>query len=162
MEDVSPLFWSPWYNWKGWLSVKYQVTYLLTCVLEFPLFFCLNLFCFKMAWKCEWVYLAPWCFHCASVQVSSVQGGICVLEKAHLHSTPSIRSLPNTAFETVPLFIWLTMALSHSFKEDCLALLLSLPLSSCRKLVVKLICIQNILNKDDCLHSETNSKHIKG
>ena len=41
-----------------------------------------------------------------------------------------LSSFPNVAFETVPMFIWLTMALYHSFKEDCLALPLSTPLSS--------------------------------
>ena len=39
-----------------------------------------------------------------------------------MHSTPSLQSFPNVAFETVPMFVWLTMALSHPFKEDCLAL----------------------------------------
>ena len=28
-------------------------------------------------------------------------------QKAHIHSIPSLRSFPNTAFETVPMFIWL-------------------------------------------------------
>ena len=33
---------------------------------------------------------------------SSVEGGIYVLGKAHMRSTPSLRSFPNVAFETVP------------------------------------------------------------
>ena len=41
-----------------------------------------------------------------------------------------LSSFPNVAFETVPMFIWLTMALYHSFKEDRLVLPLSTPLSS--------------------------------
>ena len=43
---------------------------------------------------------------------------------------PSLRSFPNVAFETVPMFIWLMMTLSRPFKEDRLALPLSMPLSS--------------------------------
>ena len=42
----------------------------------------------------------------------------------------SHRSFRNIAFETVPIFVSLMMALSHPFKEDCLALPLSTPLSS--------------------------------
>ena len=52
------------------------------------------------------------------VQFSSVQDGIYVLGKKHMHSSLSLRSFPNIAFETVPAFIWLTMALSCSFEED--------------------------------------------
>ena len=37
-----------------------------------------------------------------------------------MHSTLPLRSFPNVAFEMVPLFIWLTMALSHPFKK-CLS-----------------------------------------
>ena len=33
-------------------------------------------------------------------------------------SRPSLRSFPNVAFETVPIFVRLTMALSRSFKDD--------------------------------------------
>jgi len=54
---------------------------------------------------------------------SSVQDGIYALGKAHMRSTPSLRSFPNLAFETVPVFNWLTMALSCPFKEDCPALI---------------------------------------
>ena len=52
-----------------------------------------------------------------------------------MRSTPSLKSFPSVAFETVPMFIWLTMALSHPFKEDHWVLPLSMPLSS-RWLVV--------------------------
>ena len=38
-------------------------------------------------------------------------------------STRSLRSFPNVAFETVPMFVWLTKALSRPFKEDRLALI---------------------------------------
>ena len=69
------------------------------------------------------------------VQFSSVQDGIYALEKAHMHSTPSLRSVPKVAFETVPMFVRLTMALSRPFKEDRLALPLSTPLSSRRSVV---------------------------
>ena len=66
---------------------------------------------------------------------SSVQDAIYPLRKAHMRSTSSLRSFPNDAFEMVPLFIRLTMALSHPFKEDCLMLPLSTRLSS-RQLMV--------------------------
>ena len=36
-------------------------------------------------------------------QSSSVQDGIYALRKAHMCSTPSLRSFPNVAFETVPI-----------------------------------------------------------
>ena len=70
--------------------------------------------------------------------ISSVQDGIYVLGKAHMRSAPSLRGFPNVvfhAFETVPLFVWLTMALSRPLKEDRLALPLSTPLSSRRSMV---------------------------
>ena len=61
---------------------------------------------------------------------SSVQGGIYALGKAHIRSTPCLRSFPNVVFQTVPMFVLLAMALSRPFKEDLLALPLSTPLSS--------------------------------
>ena len=42
------------------------------------------------------------------VLLSSVQDGIHALGKTHVHSVPSLRSFPNVAFETVPMFAWLT------------------------------------------------------
>ena len=59
-------------------------------------------------------------FHASLLQLSSVQDGICV----------SLRSFPNIAFETVPRFVWLTMAHSCPFKEDRPTLPLSTPLFS--------------------------------
>ena len=59
----------------------------------------------------------------------SVQDGIYLLRNAHVHSTLSVQSVPNIAYETVPMFIWLIMALSCPFKEDQ-ALPLPMPLSS--------------------------------
>ena len=44
---------------------------------------------------------------------SSIQDGIYTLGKAHMRSTPSLRSFPNIAFETVPMFSGVTMALLH-------------------------------------------------
>ena len=38
---------------------------------------------------------------------------------AYIHSTPSLRSFPSVAFETVPMFIWLTMALSRPRYKQC-------------------------------------------
>ena len=47
-----------------------------------------------------------------------------------MHSTPSLKSFPKVASETVPMFIWLTMTFSRPFKKDRLALPLSAPLST--------------------------------
>ena len=45
--------------------------------------------------------------------------GIYALGKTHMHSTRSLRSFPNVAFETVPMFVWLTMAaVSRPFNLD--------------------------------------------
>ena len=69
-------------------------------------------------------------------QLSLIQDGIYVLGKAHnMHSTSSFISFPNIAFETILLFVWLTMALSQPFKKDRLVLPLSTPLSSMRSMV---------------------------
>ena len=35
-----------------------------------------------------------------------------------MRSTPSLRTFPNAAYETVPVFVRLTMALSRPFKDD--------------------------------------------
>ena len=47
------------------------------------------------------------------IEFNSVQDGIYALRKAHMRSTLSLRSFPNIAFETVPMFVWLTLALSR-------------------------------------------------
>ena len=60
---------------------------------------------------------------------------MCVLGNAHMHSAQSLRSCYNVAYETVPVFVWLTVALSCPFKEDHLALPFSTPLSSGRSMV---------------------------
>ena len=65
----------------------------------------------------------------------SVQDGIYALGKAPMRSTPSLRSFPNLAFETVLVFVRLKMALSRPFREDHLALPLSTPPSSRRPMV---------------------------
>jgi len=65
-----------------------------------------------------------------AVHFSSLQRGICALGKAHIRFTPPLRGFPSVAFETVPMFVWLTMVLSHPFKEDRRVLLLSTHLSS--------------------------------
>ena len=57
-------------------------------------------------------------------EVSPLLDGICAL-----CSTPSVRSFPIVVFETVLMFVSLMMALSCPFKEDCLALPLSTPLT---------------------------------
>jgi len=71
-----------------------------------------------------------------SVQFSS-RWYLCA-QKTHMRSTPSPRSFPNIAFETVPMFIWLTMALSCLLKKD--SLVLPLPLWSAA-------CISNVIKK---------------
>ena len=47
-------------------------------------------------------------------QFSILQDGICALGKLHMRFTHSLRS----ALETVPMLVWLTMALSRPLKED--------------------------------------------
>ena len=71
----------------------------------------------------------------SSVQFISVQDGIYALEKVHMRSTPSLRSFPKVACETVPVFVRRTMAICRPFKEDRLALPLSTLLSSRRSMV---------------------------
>ena len=68
--------------------------------------------------------------HNANVHISSVQDGIYALGKFHMRSVPSLTSFPNVALETVPVLVWLMMALSGPFREDHLAILHSTPLSS--------------------------------
>ena len=52
-----------------------------------------------------------------SMKVSSVQGGICAHGKAFMHLVPSLRSVPSIVFESFPMIVWLTIVLSHHFKE---------------------------------------------
>ena len=54
-----------------------------------------------------------------SVQFSSIQFKMASII---MPSILSLRSFPNVAFETVPMFVWLTMTLSRPFKEGHLAL----------------------------------------
>ena len=63
----------------------------------------------------------------SSAQFSSVQDGGYALGKAHMHSIQSLRSFPNVALETVPMLVWLTMALSRPLKQDRWAFSLSTP-----------------------------------
>ena len=63
-----------------------------------------------------------------NVQFSSVQDVICALGKSPYAAPLRLSEVsPNVAFETVPMFVRLTMALSRPFKEDRLALPLSTP-----------------------------------
>ena len=50
-------------------------------------------------------------------QLSSVQDGIYAFEEAHMRSTPSLGSFPNDAFETVSMFVWLTIS-SKKFQKS--------------------------------------------
>ena len=80
-------------------------------------------------------------FQFRSVQFSSVQDGIYALRKAHMRPpTPSLRSFPSVALETVPMSVWLTMALSHPLKKD-----LSTPLSSPRSGVLRMLKLRTPL-----------------
>ena len=56
------------------------------------------------------------------------------LGKAHMRPTPSLGIFPNVAFETVPMFVGLTITLSRPFKEDRRMLPLSASLSSRRSI----------------------------
>ena len=56
----------------------------------------------------------------SSVQLSSVLHDISALGKTHVCSTPSLRRFHSIALETVPVFVWLTMAFSRPFNEDLL------------------------------------------
>ena len=62
--------------------------------------FCLPLFLFLKS-RCS-----------VQLKIVSLHSG----RKAHMHSTPSLRSFPTVAFEAVPVFIWLMIALSCPFK----------------------------------------------
>ena len=66
---------------------------------------------------------------------SSVQDGIYALGKTHMRSTPTLTSFPNVAFETVPMLVRLTTALSRPSTKIVLAHPLSKPLSSRRSVV---------------------------
>ena len=68
-------------------------------------------------------------------QFRSVLCGSCELGEAHNYPFQALRSFPNVAHGIVPVLVILTMALSHPFKEDRLALSLSMPLSSRRSMV---------------------------
>ena len=63
-------------------------------------------------------------------ELSSFQDGIYALGKAHMRSTKFLRSFPNDAFETVPIFAWLKMAFTCPFKKDLRALVLCKPKAS--------------------------------
>ena len=63
------------------------------------------------------------------------EDGIYALGKPHMRSIPSLRFFFPVSFETVPMFVWLTMALSRRFKEVCRALSLSTLVYSRRSMV---------------------------
>ena len=69
--------------------------------------------------------VAPLLSVCATNN-GSLQNGMYVLGKAHKCSIPTQKLSPQIAVETVPLFIWLTMALPCPFKKDHWALPFSL------------------------------------
>ena len=76
-------------------------------------------------WTSACDYLTAYCGTFALYSLPGWQP-LCVANKScscvlNLRSTLSNRSFPNVAFETVPMFVWLTMALSRPFNEDHLA-----------------------------------------
>ena len=73
-------------------------------------------------------------YWCSSIHLRSIWY-ICARE-THMRSAPSLRSFPSVALETVPMLVWLMMALSRPLKEDRWALPLSTPLSSRRSMAV--------------------------
>ena len=96
-----------------------------------------------------------------SSQFSSVQNGIYTLGKNPYALYPvTLRSFPNFAFETVPKFVWLKLALSHPFKEDRLALPLSTPLS-CRRSMVwcPWLCARTEVVSQASQHFRSSEKH---
>ena len=108
------------------------------CVFLFVLLFKIMLFfvCFCQSGTLKTVNIGGPVVVYVTVLFISFQDGIYALGKAHMRSTPSLRRVPNVAFETVPVFAWLTMTLSSfPFKEDRLALPLSTPLSSRRSML---------------------------
>ena len=129
-----------WFNFPFWFSFTQKLGFMDTGSISHfgSLFYskvgvyerCLVTLALKINETLKWFLLLPIIMQSHSGSDSSVQGGICVLGKAHMHSTLSLRSFPNVTFETVPMFGWLTMALPCPFKEDRLALPLSIPLSS--------------------------------
>ena len=82
-------------------------------------------------WRCLRVCRTCRCYPRRQISANSQFSSRCAVrsETPIMHTTPSLRSFPNVAFETVPMFVWLTMALSRPVKEDRLALPLSTPLS---------------------------------
>ena len=64
-----------------------------------------------------------------------------------MRSTSSLRRFPNVAFETVPMFVVLKMALSRPFKEGHLALPLSTPLLQAIDGVMSLVLFPQIVSQ---------------
>ena len=57
-------------------------------------------------------------FLSTTVQLRSLQDGISVHGKAPKCTTMPLRSVPNISFATVPVFVWLTMALSFNIETE--------------------------------------------
>lgn len=82
------------------------------------------------------------CTVCAcSIQFSSIQDGVHALRKACMFSLLSLRCFWKVAFETVSIFVWLVIALSHPFIENCQSLgRLSTASSFCTSLLQSVFC----------------------
>ena len=66
--------------------------------------------------------LVWWYVQSVHVQFSSIQDGVHALRKACMFSLLSLRCFWKVAFETVSIFVWLVIALSHPFIENCQSL----------------------------------------
>ena len=89
---------------------------------------------------CIYLYRSiRWKFAHVLLLFSSVRDSNCALWKAHMRPIPSLRHFLSVAFETVPMFVWLTMTLSCRFREERPAHPLSTSLFSRRSMVLLLL-----------------------
>ena len=134
--SVPPMVWLPvndmygtvtcqWRVWYGYLSVSdvygTVTSQWVTCMVRLPVSDLCGTVTFQWRvwyglpvseWRVWYGYLSViyTVVNYQSVQISSFQDGIYVLRRAHMRSTPPIRSFPNVVFETIPVFVWLTVA----------------------------------------------------
>ena len=128
---------------RDWLDVKSQIC--LSVYSHWLYNLCLLFFVLHLSKRKKWTvssdselslhvvavsFVSPWSYpRDCSVQFKVVS--IYALGKAYMRSTPSLRSFPNVALETVPMLVWLTMwpflVLSRKITERFLFLRLSPP-----------------------------------
>ena len=129
-----PVVLSPWYNRTCWLGVKHQLTYLKTYSS------CASPGHLQPSWltaRENNLHNLPFSSRTVNAleQQASLQGFLSSVQ----HNMISVRSekpicappgvslnrFPKVAFETVSMFLWLSMALSRSLKENRLSTSLS-------------------------------------